>query len=290
MRNNKSTLFSLADRIHRAISRYNGSSIQVIGVILGALLASIGLELFLMPHGIIVGGMTGLSALFALYTEMRLGLFLLLLNIPFIVLQRRHLDTSFAICAVVGLFVLSLFSVVMHPFPAITEHPLLAALAGGTSLGLGLGLAVRFGGSLDPATSISRWSHFKLPFSIEWILLLLNCSILIAAGFYFGFEQALYSIIAYISAFETVKIPLRGLPFTRPYIFHISSDHCPAIQRALKQRLNRKAQFLSESLDGDGGILVCQCNRWETARLKAIVKDIDPGCTITLHSKHNATS
>lgn len=44
---------------------------RAVGVIAGALLASVGLELFLLPHGIVVGGVTGLSALLALKTEDR---------------------------------------------------------------------------------------------------------------------------------------------------------------------------------------------------------------------------
>ncbi|GJM81074.1 hypothetical protein HMSSN139_35700 [Paenibacillus sp. HMSSN-139] len=62
---------------------------RAVGVIAGALLASAGLELFLMPHGIVVGGVTGLSVLLALKTEMQLGLFLFLLNLPLLLLYRK---------------------------------------------------------------------------------------------------------------------------------------------------------------------------------------------------------
>ncbi|MCT2197230.1 MULTISPECIES: YitT family protein, partial [unclassified Paenibacillus] len=55
--------------------------IRVTGIITGASLASVSLVFFLMPHGIVVGGITGLSALLALLTEFRLALFLFFLNV-----------------------------------------------------------------------------------------------------------------------------------------------------------------------------------------------------------------
>lgn len=63
-------------------------------VVVGGILASVGLELFLHPNKIIIGGITGLSSLFAHWTEMRIGLFLFLFNVPFIFLSYRIVQKS----------------------------------------------------------------------------------------------------------------------------------------------------------------------------------------------------
>ncbi|GGH34968.1 YitT family protein [Paenibacillus segetis] len=275
----KLTTFSPVN-IRRLYWRINSTVINILGVIVGALLASIGLELFLMPHGIVVGGITGLSAVMAFYTEMRLGLFLFLLNLPLVLLQRRNISASFSMLTVIGLLVFSISSIVLHPFPALTTSPIPAALGGGISLGFGIGLAVRFGGTLDTVEKTAEWIHFKLPVSADLLILILNCHILIFAGFYFGFEQALYSVIAYILAFETVKIPISSWSYTRTYT--ITSHYCHEIQEELLIRLNRQSTLIQSPQDGDSGILLCKSNRLEETRLKAIVKDYDRDSTISI--------
>lgn len=276
---NKLTAFSPVDR-RRLHWRINPILINILGVIVGALLASVGLELFLMPHGIVVGGMTGLSAIMAFYTEMRLGLFLFLLNLPLVLLQRKNISTSFSLLTVLGLLVFSISAIVLHPYPALTASPIPAAIGGGLSLGFGIGLAVRFGGSLDTAQNTAEWINFKLPLSADWLVLILNCSILSLAGFHFGFEQALYSVIAYILAFETVKISLSNFRYSRT--FTITSLYCYEIQEALLIRLNRQSQLLEPPHNGKSGTLLCKSDLWEATRLKALVKDYDSDSTITL--------
>ncbi|MGN8771129.1 YitT family protein [Paenibacillus barengoltzii] len=252
------------------------------GVIAGALLASVGLELFLMPHSIVVGGMTGLSALLALKTEMRLGLFLFLLNLPLLFLYRKNIHWSYGIFTVLGVLVFSLGTLVLHPYPSLIDEPLLAALIGGLSLGIGLGLALRFGGALDIAEkAVNQLQYGRL--SPERILLMLNCLILIGAGFHFGFLQALYSVIAYLSAFEAVKLLVQGGIFTQTV--RIKSRHCAAIQRELLRYLNRSAVYrLDPEVTGDEegmGILEIHCHRLERSRLISIVHQCDRESDIT---------
>ncbi|SDF15831.1 Uncharacterized membrane-anchored protein YitT, contains DUF161 and DUF2179 domains [Fontibacillus panacisegetis] len=261
--------------------RSNSKVLNVIGVIAGALLASIGLELFLIPHGIIVGGITGLSALFALTTEMKLGLFLFLLNLPLLLIQRKNIDASFAIFTIFGLLIFSLGTIFLHPYPALTSNPLPAALFGGLSLGLGIGLALRFGGALDTAEKVAETFCSKKGLSPEGIMLLLNCSILIAAGFHFGFDQAVYSVTAYILAYESVKLPLRGFRFTLSV--SIKSHECARIQEALAVYLNRNVAILEspDSQSGYLGVMECKCHRWEASRLVAVIKNCDPDSEIS---------
>ncbi|MBW4840488.1 MAG: YitT family protein [Paenibacillaceae bacterium] len=254
------------------------------GVIVGALLASVGLELFLMPHGIVVGGMTGLSALLALKTEMRLGLFLFLLNLPFLFLYRKNIHWSYGIFTVIGILVFSLGTLVLHPYPSLINEPLPAALIGGVSLGFGLGLSLRFGGALDIAEKAANQLQYR-SLSPERLLLLLNCLILIGAGCHFGFLQALYSVIAYLSAFEAVKLPVQGGIFTQTV--RIKSRQCAAIQGELLMYLNRSTVYRQEPEDTANGIgiLECRCHRLERSRLISVVHRCDRESEITFHPK-----
>lgn len=253
------------------------------GVMTGAILAAAGLELFLMPHGIVVGGMTGLSVLFALTAEMKLGLFLFLLNLPLILLERKNIDAPFGLFTVCGLLVFSLGTLVLHPSPALTGDPLPAALLGGLCLGSGLGLALRFGGALDTAGQTVEGLPRKQRqlFPSEGMRLLLNCTILLAAGFHFGFEQAVYSVTAYILAHESIKILLRGIRLK--IRVRIQTDRPAEIQEGLMLYLNREAVMIQgQNEEKTPGQLECQCHYLELPRLKALVKDGDPDGEVTV--------
>ena len=274
-------------KINKAKSRVS----RILTVIAGALLAAVGLELFLMPHGLVVGGITGLSALFAHTTEMQLGLFLFLFNLPFIFMSRKQINRRFALYTVLGLVCLTLASLALHRYPAVISDPLPAAIAGGICLGLGIGISVRFGGMNEHASD----QGYSLlsggpPKSSEIVIMLLNCAILFIAGALFGWDQAMYSIIAYLLAFESVRFSLRDLSLTRAA--WITSSRYEEIQRALTLTLHREVA-LAEASDQEGkpGTLFCLTNKMEVDQLKAIVLQCDPDSQIVIKSaKHSRRS
>lgn len=257
---------------------------RIITVIAGALLSAVGLELFLMPHGFVVGGITGLSALFAHTTEMQLGLFLFLFNLPFIFMSRRQINARFALYTVLGLTCLTIASLALHRFPAVISEPLPAAMAGGICLGLGIGISVRFGGVNEHASD----QGYSLlsggpPKSIEFIIMLLNCAILLLSGALFGWDQAMYSIIAYLLAFESVRFSLRDLSLTRAA--WITSSRYEDIQQDLMTYLQREVALAEVSdQDGQTGTLFCITNKMEEDQLRSIVLQCDPNSHIVIKS------
>lgn len=261
--------------------RPDSKGLRILAVIAGALLAAVGLELFLMPHGLVVGGITGLSALFAHTTEMRLGLFLFLFNLPFIFMSRKQVNLRFALYTVLGLTFLTIGSLALHRFPAVIGEPLPAAAAGGICLGLGVGLSVRFGGMNRKATASDQGYALLSggpPRSSERIIMLLNCAILFAAGALFGWDQAMYSIIAYLLAFESVRFSLRGLSLSRAA--WITSTRCEDIQRVLREQLSREAALIGAGRDGRPGTLFCLTDKGEQDALEALIRRTDPECRI----------
>ncbi|SEG56726.1 YitT family protein [Paenibacillus sp. UNC499MF] len=212
---------------------------KLLMVICGSVLAAVGLELFLIPNRMLVGGMTGLSALAAHFTEMKLGLFLFVLNLPLILLSYRKVRRNFAVLTVLGLLVFSLSALILHPVPALIENPMTAAFCGGTALGLGIGLVIRYGGTLDTLETRDHTEKLvKFGFK-DQDFMLLNCFILAGAGFIYGWEQAMYSILAYLLAYETVHFSLRGFSVHRRIT--IVSGHCAEIEKEMEARLGRKA-------------------------------------------------
>ncbi|WP_248548086.1 YitT family protein [Paenibacillus odorifer] len=274
----------MQNKINQRQQLQRSSTFRVLTVIAGALLAAVGLELFLMPHGLVVGGITGLSALFAHTTEMQLGLFLFLFNLPFIFMSRKQVNLRFALYTVLGLTCLTIASLALHRFPAVFSDPLPAAMAGGICLGVGIGISVRFGG-VNKQASDQGYSLLSggPPKSTEVVIMILNCAILLFAGTLFGWEQAMYSIIAYLLAFEGVRISLRGLSHSRTA--WITSSRCLDIQQAIASSLNREAAIAEGSgQDGEVSTLFCLTNRMEEEHLRALVLQCDSESQIVFRS------
>jgi len=258
--------------------------VKLLLVIVGAILGAIGLELFLVPHAIIVGGATGLSAILAYWTDMRIGFVLFMINLPFILLSYRRLSKQFVGITVISLFVFALSAIILHPYPSLIEDAAIAAICGGLALGAGIGLVVRYGGSLDATENTIRAASPAMLASGPRIKLL-NTMILLSAGFVFGWTQALYSTVAYLLAVEMVSLMLRGLSFKRT--IWIKSKHAEEICQVLKSSLNMQLSYSSDSFADESNreaVLSATIHLFELSRIKSIVIGLDPDASFHTRS------
>ena len=115
-------------RQHRKASFYVKKYLMIF---MGALIAAIGLELFLIPNNVIDGGIVGISIMMSSITGLSLGVFLVLLNIPFLYLGYKQIGKNFAIATTIAICILSVWSAVFAPIPKVTDDPFLAAIFGG---------------------------------------------------------------------------------------------------------------------------------------------------------------
>jgi len=245
-------------------------------IFIGAVLMAVGLEIFLVPNQVIDGGIVGISIILSHLLGIKLGLFIFLLNIPFFFIGYKQIGKTFALSTLFGIAVLSITTVLLHPVPAFTEDVLLATVFGGIILGIGVGIVIRYGGSLDGTEILAILANKKLPFSVGEIIMFFNIFILGSAGFVFGWNRAMYSLIAYFVAFKTIDIVIEGLDESKSA--WIISEHYQEIGDAILARLGRGVTYLN----GEGAytgenkkVIFCVITRLEEAKLKSIVEDLD---------------
>lgn len=97
-------------------------------ITIGALLMAVGLEIFLIPNQVIDGGVTGVSIMLSHITGIKLGIFLFILNLPFVYLGYKQFGKTFAISTIYGIIMLSLFATFFHPVDPFTDDILLATM------------------------------------------------------------------------------------------------------------------------------------------------------------------
>jgi len=250
---------------------------RTIFIFFGAVLMGVGLEIFLVPNQVIDGGIVGISIILAHLTGVKLGIYIFVLNIPFFFLGYKQIGKTFAYSTLFGVIVLSITTALLHPVHELTDDLLLATVFGGIILGIGVGLVIRYGGSLDGTEILAILFTKKLPFSVGEIIMFFNLFILGSAGFVFGWDRALYSLIAYFIAFKTIDIVIQGIDESKST--WIISERYQEIGDTVMSRLGRGVTYL----DGEGAytgenkkVIFCVITRLEEAKLKGIVEEIDP--------------
>lgn len=257
-------------------------------IIIGAVCYAVALELFLVPNEITDGGVTGISVIVSHFTSLPLGMFLFLLNLPFLIVGYKQIGKTFAFSTLLGIIVMSVTTLLLHSVHAFSQETTLAFVFGGILLGLGTGIVIRSGGSLDGTEIIAILISRKTPFSVGEIIMILNVFILGGAGFVFSWDAALFSILAYYIAFKVIDITIDGLNESKSV--WIISNNIDEIGDAIISRLGRGVTYLS----GEGGfsgdpkkVIFCVITRLEEAKLKEIVNHFDERAFLAVGNIHD---
>lgn len=257
-------------------------------LIIGSLIYSAGLEIFLVPNNIIDGGVVGISIMASYLTGIPFGVYMLVLNLPFLYLGYKQIGKTFAISTIVSIIALSIFSEFLEPVPQITQDYFLAAIFGGIIAGAGVGLVIRQGGSLDGTEITAIILDRKTSFSVGEVVMFFNLFILGAAGFVFGWDKAMYSLVAYFIISKMIDVVLKGLD--ESYAVMIVSDEYEEIADALMHRLGRGVTYLHGQgayTGDDKQVLYCVVTRLEVVKLKEIALEKDEAAFVTINPVHD---
>ena len=249
---------------------------RIIMIVMGAILMAVGLELFLIPNLLLDGGIVGISIILSHLTGIQIGIFIFILNIPFFYLGYKQIGKTFALSTILGITVLSFGTYFLHPVERFTSDLLLATVFGGIILGIGVGLVIRYGGSLDGTEILAILFNKTTPLSVGEIIMFFNLIIFTVAGFLFTWEQAMYSVLAYFIAFKTIDIVIEGLDESKSV--YIISDYVDEVGQSIMDRLGRGVTYIhgEGAYTGDSKkIIFTVITRLEEAKLKTIVEDID---------------
>lgn len=260
---------------------------SVLGIVIGAGIAAIGLEAFLIPNSLTDGGVVGVSIIASEVFNMPIGVFLILVNIPFIYLGYKKLGKLFAVASMFGIAMLAGLTTVLHHDYIATTDPLLAAVFGGVVVGAGVGFVIRYGGTMDGTEIIAILGDKKLPFSVGEIIMFINIFILGTAGFVFGWDKAMYSFVAYFVAYKVIDMTVEGLDESKS-AWIVSTQH-QKLGEAIQAELRRKVTYIegqrATGYESDGMILTV-ISRIEEQKLKDILHRHDPNAFVVISNVH----
>jgi len=259
--------------------------VKFIFITVGAILMGVALEIFLVPNDIIDGGITGISIVLSKITPVALGVFIFIINLPFLLIGYKQIGKTFAVSTLYGVAVMSITTATLHHVEPFTHEKILAVLYGGLLLGLGVGLVIRFGGALDGSEIVAILISKKFRIPVGQIIMFFNVFIFIVAGFVFGADSAMYSIFTFYIAAKVMDIVVEGLDESKSATI-ISSEY-EEISEAIMSRLGRGTTMIYASggyTKEETKMIYCVVTRLEVAKLKSIIQEIDPRAFISIQN------
>ena len=256
---------------------------KILGLTIGAVIYSAGLNLFLIPNHIIDGGITGISLLAQALTGVPFSILIVLLNLPFFYLGYRRLGAGLAASSTYAIMVLSLCSSYSEEMKPATTDPFLSTIFGGIIIGIGVGIVIKSGGSTDGMEIVAIWMDNKTSFSVGEIIMFFNLFILGAAGFVFSWNSAMYSLIAYFICSRMIDAVSTGLDSSKG-VFIVTTQYdrvADAIVHDMGRavtRLHGQGGFLKDDKD----VLYCVVTRLEVTKLKQVAHHIDSSAFLSV--------
>ncbi|HYF81088.1 MAG TPA: YitT family protein [Symbiobacteriaceae bacterium] len=248
---------------------------QAILVVVGAAMVAAGYNLFFIPHHLVSGGVAGVALLIYQLFKLPVGLQVLIYNIPILWWAWKDVGRKFLMLTIVGIGAMTLFLSLIPIRAVVVDDPMLNSIFGGLVVGLGVGIAMRAGGScggLDVAAVAfnRRWS---IPMGD--IMLGFNAIIIFLAGMQGDLKAVLYTLIAIFVNGKMVDVVTSG---TVKKTVMIVSPQADAIARRINEDMGRGATML----DATGAysqqtrhVIFCVVTRLELSQVKEIALGVD---------------
>lgn len=264
----------------------------VIPIIIGTAIYAFGLLYFIIPNQLMEGGVTGITVLLKYAFNIPPSLSTLVLNIPLFLVGLKILGGRPSVYTGIGIGSLTLFLWLIEKMihmgwiiPFQTEHDyILASLYAGVTLGAGLGIVFRFGGTTGGSDIIARIFNRKFGYSMGQVILALDIIIIGLSLLYIPLEKILYTLVAVFIASKVIDFIQEGAYAAKA--FTIISDQAPEIADRITKELERGVTLIpaiGAYSKQAKHMAYCVVSRQEIRRLNEIAKSVDPRAFIIIN-------
>ena len=258
--------------------------------VLGSAIFALGFSLFLMPHDMNAGGISGLAQIVVEVLGFgSVGTLSILINLPLFILGGIKIGKRFFVGSLLGMLLSSVLIDLFAMIPPVDMEPLLCVLYGGAVCGLGLGVVFISGtstGGSDILVRLLKLKYRNVP--IGQIALYFDLVVVTLTGIVFqDISKALYTGIAVFVTSQVVDAVVYRFDYSKVVLI-ISSEY-EAIAQAIGKELYRGATFLH----GEGTyshnqtkVVLTAVKKQQMAELKEVVIRIDPNAFIIVQEAH----
>ena len=267
---------------------------KILGCLIGVLIYSVGINLFIVPANLYSSGLLGICQVIrtVLVEYLNLpfqsfdiaGIIYYLINIPIMVLAIVKVGKKFLVKTLISCTAMTIFLAVI-PITPIVQDRMTACVVGGIITGCGVGIALRMGSTLGGidviGIIITRW---KQNFSVGKMNLLVNVCLYAVCLFLFDVEVVIYSLIfAAVYSVAIDKIHIQNITVEVKIITKIDTT---LLEKEVFEELNRgltKWTSLGAYTHEESHVLYVLLSKHEVSRLKAIIHKYDANAFVVIN-------
>jgi len=272
---------------------------DILAIIFGAGIFSFGIYFLVIPFHFYEGGATGITLITYYLFKIPVSIMNLLINIPLFVLAWKLLGKKSLYLSLLGTFSVSAWMAIFEAMPlshryhhfifdAFKGDILLACIASGVVLGLGLGIIFNAGGTTGGTDILARIFNKYTSLSMGKLMLIVDAIVLITVVVVFqDVRTAMYTL--FFILIDTLVIDLIGEGGFAGKGFLIVTSKPEEIAQKVSDDLGRGITFIRgmgyysrKDLD----IVYCVVSRNEMKQMKDIINQIDPFAFITISEAH----
>ncbi|MEC0179742.1 YitT family protein [Paenibacillus cellulositrophicus] len=257
---------------------------EIITIIAGAFIFALDINLFVIPHDLGEGGVTGITIILYYLFAWSPGLVNLILNAILLIVGYKFLDKMTTVYTIVAVVFNSLFLHLTENWTLTSNEPIVNAIFGGVLAGVGIGLIVRAGGTTAGTVILARIAHKYWDWNISYALLFFDLIVAFSSYFIIGAESLMLTIIMLFVGTKVMEFIIEGLN-PKKAVMIVSEQHAE-----IAEKVNRVMDRGVTVFKGYGyysksakEVLYIVISKQEVPVLKKIVKVADKQAFITIH-------
>lgn len=257
---------------------------DIVSIIVGALLFSLAVNLFVIPNEFGEGGVTGLTMITYYLYQWSPGIVSLILNALLLIVGYKFLDKTTTIYTIIAVFFNSLFLILTKNWHIASDELIINAIFGGILSGVGIGMIIRVGGTTAGSTIIARILHKFLDWNVSYALLLVDLVVVFASYFIIGVQSLMFTIVMLYIATKVMDFIIEGVnPKKAVTIVSKEQDKIAEQVNGIMDRgvtvIYGRGYYTKEPKE----LLYIVISKQEVTILKKIVRSIDKEAFIAIH-------
>ncbi|MBO4584615.1 MAG: YitT family protein [Clostridia bacterium] len=290
------------NKLEKILNRKTGI-VDIAYFIVGAIVYALSMNVFILPHRIVPGGVSGIASILQNTVGWDAGIMYFVLNVPLFIAAFACFGFKFVSKTFIAMTLVSVFTeLIAKVFPKLQYFPtnnepaigLIAAICAGVTSGIGLAIIFLRGATTGGSEIAAKLMRIKFPGVSFGRMMFLVDIVIIAAGYvvfkYNGVthaeNSAIFSLIVVYLTSAVIDTVLDGNSVARVAL--IVSGNTDEIKKNLMNGLQRGVTVLR----GSGGytnnvanVIMCALRRQQVQECRKIVKECDDKAfVIILHA------
>lgn len=260
------------------------SAKSIFFVILGSLIFSLAVNVFIIPANLGEGGVTGLSLIFLYKFGWSPAITTLIMNVVLLIVGFKFLSKRSMILTIISIISLSVFLKLTEPLQLHLNEVLVSTIFGGFLIGVGIGMIVLVGGTTAGTTILARIAHKYLDVNTSYALLFFDLIVVALSLTVIPVERALLTVLSLYIGTKAMDVMIEGLN-PKKAITIISQNPDP-IAKMLDEDIGRGVTILNGRgyySKRETDVLYCVINKLQLTRTKRMIKKIDEQAFVVVH-------